>query len=217
MLSRRRSQWVSVLFAGLALAVVTTGCSTPTQRNPVVAAGDGPLRALASGGGITGPAVRTGEATKTWTFGTELCSEVPEALIQIDQVRFDTSPPVRSTDRADGGPVVSAWLRVLPPGPDLPIGSFDGEPVELPGQVSPVSAGFALPVGQKCESEPGRARTRPVVELLTAVTVGEPGGVVEQTWIDYHVGANSYTLEVAWVVGLCGTSVPAGFGCRART
>lgn len=171
-------------------------------------------------GGTIGPAVKQGRDTRTWTFGTMLCSDDPDAEIVIDEVRYDTIPELPAWSPEADVPSIGTRLRSIQP-PEkgdqraFPIASARGGPDKLRGEVSEL--GEELPNGippcEQFEQETGDPRTLQIVEVLTVVTVGPEGGLARRTHLDYHVGEDEYSISWKWKVGLCGTAVPAGNDC----
>ncbi len=205
--------------AGCVALVVLAGCSSSRPFG-----GEGPLRALTGQGASIGPAVKKGQDTKTWTFGTELCSEDPDAEIVIDAVRYDTVPELPAWRPDEELPSIGARIRtILPPEKGekvvFPIGSSRGGPDRLRGDVSDLGEELSHGVTpcEQYDEDSGGPRSWQVVEVLTVLTVGPEGGLARRTHLDYHVGDDEYTISWSWKVGLCGTAVPAGNDCGRPT
>lgn len=172
---------------------------------------DGPLSASTGSGEFV--AARSKDNPREWsqTFGAFLlCSTEPDQEIDIQRVRFDADPEPLT---------VETWYRIVPPvterarGPRAawwPYTSLRGTPPfgdEVGGQVVRSLDG---PIGQECDEVGPR---HGYTELMTAMTVGEAGALVERTYVDYTVEGQPYTLVIPWRNGVCGSAV-TGRGCR---
>lgn len=176
---------------------------------------EGPLSAQA-GRGASVSMEPPSDGARSMTFGAFiLCTTEPGAEIVIDAIRYDVAPePLElqawfryvpdESERQD--PSSSDWAPVvgaagLPPRftPDSkPLGSFT--------QGLPTS-----PITQECTKPlPGNPHT----ELMTALTVDRKGALIHQTYVNYHVGDDSYTLKIDWRNGICGTDLPKQYRCK---
>lgn len=216
-----RASWrLLALFGTLALA----GCSGSPHGAPhagpvtISGGGAGPLHAVVGEGGTIS---KSSNELTTHTYGTELCSDDANAEIRIDAVRYDTLPALTHTDEsAPKRPSIGTWFREVPPldeGGYYPIISAAGPAEHLPGDARPIpDGGYAMPVAHTCDGYDDISRTWPVVEMLTQISAGPEGSIATKTYIDYRVGTNQYTLPIDWDLGVCGTDVPTGYGCRAK-
>lgn len=215
----RRSGSLALLCV-LALA----GCDGSSAHRPdhpgtgATSGGAGPLVAKVGEGATIS---KSSNKLATHTYGTELCSNDLDADITIDKVRYDTTPALAdTTESAPKVPSIGTWFREVPPIDDggyYPIISTSGPAEHLPGNAQVVpDDGYPMVVEHGCDGyDDDSTRTWPIVEMLTQISAGPEGGIATKTYIDYHVGSTRYTLPVNWKLGVCGTGVPQGYGCRA--
>lgn len=217
--------------AALLLSACGASPADPASRT-AHSEGDGPLSAAIGVGGssILAPA----QSTWTGTFGGfVLCAQESGRRIEVQDVRYQAGvepvevvPTVRTTTpeslrgleprrRQDYLPTYTALGS--PPG-------FDEPYVDLvvPGDYSTVVRGWR--VDQSCEQTAalerqlsgGRVPSRPLRELMFAVTAGRQGARIDRVDIDYLADGRPMTLELRWAMVSCGTATVTPDTCRRR-
>lgn len=217
--ARGRRAWVLVGTAVLAVVLVAAvlvqrRAGSGGSEHPIVhLQGDGPLAARIGAGGQSNAIPPRNPIRWSSTFGSIFpCSTEAGSEITIDAVRFDADPePVK----------LAYWFRLTPEAaqqvgdPDgwTPIGSIGGTHGHY-GNWGPVRGTFvralSAPITQDC-AEVGSSSAR--TELLTEMTVDKHGGWVHETYIDYHVGDQAYTLVIPWDNVMCGDQITEGDWC----
>jgi len=197
------------------VALLLAACGSPAPADRQHGIGEGPLSALL-------PGVRTldpGQSPALVTFGAiTLCLSGGAAgaggEVVLDAVRYRTEPTPL---------VAGAWLRTVPAEagrtqgnawdwrPLLEARGFPGRLVGGPwlGDFSRTVAGAR--VIEQCDGASDLAVRR--TELVTALRVAGTGTVVTTIFVDYHVGANDFTLMIPGQQRVCGTRVTSGQGC----
>lgn len=173
----------------------------------------GPLSAQSGEGATVGTLVA--HQRQGMTFGAFLlCTTEPGAVIHVDAVRYETNPEPSS---------VEVWFRHLPAAenrPDprdsvwFPYVGVKGIPPSFTARDVPqgkLTRTLGDPITASCE---GYSTDDAATELMTAMTVNRRGGMVRNTFVDYHVGDDEYTLTIPWHNGICGTAMPRQYRCE---
>ncbi len=193
-----------LICSALIASLVLTACGGDDQDDVAIPVQGGPLKIEGSGEGLL-PAPRTPQTTAT--FGALFpCTENGSEVTIVD-VKFDTTvEPVE----------VYSALRLIPARADredpnsrrwLPNLAIYGDPRNpgmagrLPGEILIPSAGHTLDA--ECDRGPDTA----LVELLTVVTADRGGAYVNGQTVTYSADGETFTAQVAWRFGICGTEV----------
>jgi hypothetical protein len=223
-----RAAGVALVAASL-LAACTASPAEPSGRTSHTEE-EGPLSASI---GVGGNSLMAPDAT-TWTGtfgGFVLCSQEPETNIELQRIRHRSSvtpvkvvPTIRTTEPDS--------LRPLKPGQRqefLPTYAALGSPpefaepyveVQVPGEYS--TAVLGRRVEETCEEtaalehqlSAGKVPSRPLNELMFAVTAGARGAKIEQVSIDYLADGRPMTLQLHWTMVSCGSATTGPGLCR---
>lgn len=155
------------------------------------------------------------EQGRWWaTFGgLELCTDDPDRIPIVDGVRYDVSPttvvvnpifrsvPSESErERAGESERTVTWAPMLMLR-GRPSNQFNGNTEALGGELGELPT---APLTVECSSS---AVEDAYVELITELQIGPDGAWVDKTYVDYHVGDESFTLTIEADLGSCGRVV----------
>jgi len=140
------------------------------------------------------------------SFGSALlCSESGET-ITLQAVRYlakvdplSITPILRDVPDAPHRGGGKDWAPIL-----MRLGrptAFVTDPHTVGGRLSRQIAGRTI--SRKCTHDLAAPRT----ELVTVMRVGQGGGWITGTLIDYEAGGHDYTLRLDWTLVACGTRI----------
>ncbi|WP_247597764.1 hypothetical protein [Streptomyces sp. RKND-216] len=171
-------------------------------------AGQGPLQSHTQQGASSMYAPK--RAPWTGTFGSYVLCSTTGSVIEIEDIRYHTT--VKPLDVHLMLRTVSGKTRAADPAVG-PLGGAIGEPPDLPDGRLPgrfEKAGPGTRITQSCADED--RSTSGFTELLFAMKVGEPGGIIDRAWIDYRTNDHLYTLKLEWEMIACGMAAAHAAG-----